>query len=255
MSEETPKPGTAVVSWKEKMQEVKARAAAMEAPKGGFLSFKNGRLAYDDTYIPGDKIEVIIVDFMLENTYFPEKFNPNKAASPVCYAIGRDEEDLQPHEEAESPQGGVDGMCASCEHNEWGSDPEGGRGKACKNTRRIAMISADALKADDPVVAVKKSGIVMCKLPVTSVKNFSRVINQIVKVLGEPHFAVTVELSVVPDDGRLFSVNWKVLGQIQGDPLLQALYEKSLQAEKMLNQAYPKNEEDEAPADKPKRKF
>lgn len=242
--EDAKAPGTAVVTWKEKMAAVTAKAAATEAPKGGFLSFKNGRLSYDDTLIPGDKTQVIIVDFLLENTWFREKYNPNKAASPVCYALGREEADLKPHEESEEPK---HTDCETCPLNEWGSDREGGRGKDCKNTRRIAVIPADVLKADDPVTAIKKASLVQCKLPVTSIKNFSKAINQVVKVLGAPPFTVVMELSVTPDDRTLFQVNWKVMEQITGDPILQALYDKHVSAEKVLFQPYPKNEEDEAP--------
>lgn len=249
-AEPTKEPGTAVVTWKERMQAVVARTAAMETPKNGFLSFKNGRISYDDTPVPGDKLDVIIVDFFLENTYYATKYVQGSTRSPECYAIGRVEEELKPHEECESPQGGDDGGCSDCPHNEWGSDPEGGRGKACKNTRRIAMIPADVLKVGDAeavVAAIKKSQVVMCKLPVTSIKVFSKTVNQIVKVLQAPVFSVTVELSVTPSD-NMFTVNWKILEGITDEAILQALYDKSVAAEKLLLQPYPKNEAPAAPA-------
>jgi hypothetical protein len=246
----TKEPGTAVVTWKERAAMVTAQYAAQEAPKGGFLSFKGGRLSYDDTPIPGDKLNCIIVDFVLENTWYGRKYDPANTSPPKCYALGRDEEILAPHEDSEEPQGGEDGMCATCPRNEWGSDPGGGRGKDCKNTRRIAVIPADVLQADDPVAAIKKASLVQCKLPVTSVKAFSKMINQIVKVLGVPPFGVTVELSVSPSD-NMFSVNWKVTDQVHGDEILQALYENNVAAEKVVMMPYPKME-DEAKSDSKK---
>lgn len=238
------KPGTAVVTWKEKMAKVAAQAAASEATKGGFLSFKGGRLSYDDTYIPGDKLNVIVIDSLLENTWFEGEYNANKPAAPACYALGRVEEELVPHEESSIPQHQT---CVDCPKNEWGSDRRGGRGKDCKNTRRIAVIPADVLTAEDPIAAIKKANVVMCKLPVTSIKAYSKFINGVVKVLGKAPFNVVAELSVTPSDINLFSVNWKVLEEIKGDDILQALYDKHVSIEKLMFQPYPKMDEEEAP--------
>ena len=250
---EDKEPGTAIVSWKEKMNAVVAQSAAMEAPTGGFLSFKGGRMSYDDTPIPGDKMEVIMIDFLLENTWYLEDYNALKPAVPTCYALGRDEATLAPHEECDDPQNtqcGISGQEGCCQYAEWGSDRKGGRGKDCKNTRRIAMIAADVLKADDPIAAIKKAGVVMCKIPVTSIKIFSKTINQITKVLGVPQFAVVIELSVTPHPANQFQINWKIMDQIQDQELLEALYNKYVGNEKVLFAPYPKMEEESAPKNK-----
>lgn len=235
--------GTAVVTWREKMAAVTAQAAAMESPKGGFLSFKGGRMSYDDTPIPGDKMKIVVVDFLLENSWFKDDYNAMVPASPACYALGRDEEELAPHEESLLPQ---NPKCVDCPKNEWGSDRKGGRGKDCKNTRRIAVIPADVLTADDPLSAIKKANVVMCKLPVTSIKVFSKTINQIVKVLGVPPFSVVIELSVTPHPANQFQVNWQVQEQITNQEHLQALYDKHVSIEKIMFTPYPKM--DDAPA-------
>ncbi len=233
----------ALVPWKERMAAVVAQAAGMEAPKGGFLSFKGGRMSYDDTPIPGDKMEIIILDHVLENTWYSEPYNALKPATPDCYALGRDESELAPHAESDDPQ---NDFCSTCPKNEWGSDPNGGRGKACKNTRRIAVIAADVLKADEPAEAIRKASAVMCKLPVTSIKLFSKTINQIVKVLGVAPFAVVVELSVTPHPSNQFQVNWKILHAIENSDMLEALYTKHIGMKDQMFQPYPKLE-DEAP--------
>lgn len=238
------KPGTAIVSWKEKMLAVQQKAAATEAPKGGFLSFKGGRMSYDDTPIPGDKINVIIVAFVLENAWFKNPYNPLKTESPVCYAMGAEEEGMVPHEDSEEPQ---HTDCATCPKNEWGSAGGGSRGKACKNSRRIFVIPADSVK--DGVEGIKKANLVGCKLPVTSLKAFSKHINNIVKVLNTVPFGVVCELSVTPSNENIFSVNWKIMDQITDEALLQALYAKHEAAEKLCYQPYPPNEQPaQAPA-------
>lgn len=239
---EVAKTGTAVVTWKDRMEMVRAQAAASEAPKGGFLSFKGGHIAYNEEYIPGDKLGVVVIDFVLENSVFKEKYNPNKPASPMCYAFGRDETDMVPHEDCEEPQHDA---CDTCPRNEWGSDPEGGRGKACKNSRRIAVLPYDTVMKGPE--AIRKAQVVMCKLPVTSIKNFSGFVTKVVKVLEKAPFEVQAELSVTPSATNLFSVNWKAMGVIEDQEILEALYSKRESIEKLLYQPYPKFE-DEQPA-------
>lgn len=245
-----PPPGTAVVNWKERMAAVTAQAAQSEAPKGGFLSFKGGNMSYDEQPIPGNKLDVIVVDFILENGMFREKYNPMKTASPMCYAMGREEEDLRPHEDAEEPQ---HTDCATCPNNEWGSDPEGGRGKACKNSRRIAIITADCLTKG--IDAIRKSNVVMCKIPVTSIKNFSRFVNQCTGVMGTPPFGIVAELSTAPHPANLFEVKWKVIEKIENQEHLEALYNRRASIERQMFQPYPANEEQAAPAPRGKPKY
>ena len=232
-------PGTAIVSWKEQMGKIAAQAASSEAPKGGFLSFKGGNMSYDDQPIPGNKMEVIVIDFLLENGIFREKYNPNKPSSPMCYAFGRDEEELAPHPDAEEPQ---HTNCKDCPNNEWGSDPDGGRGKACKNTRRIAIIPADALTKG--LEGVRRANVVMCKIPVTSIKLFSTYVNQCTSVMGSPPFGIVGELSTKPHPQNLFSVNWKPLEKVENPEMLEALYNKYVSIQKQMFQPYPSNEEE-----------
>lgn len=246
-SEPANEPGTAVVTWRDKMAAVQAQSAAMEAPKGGFLSFKGGRMSYNDEYIPGDKINVIIVDFLLENAWFKDDYNALKPQTPACYAFGREEEDLAPHEEATEPIGGESGGCVDCPMNEWGSSRNGGRGKDCKNSRRIAVIPSDVLTQPDPIAAIKKVQVVQCKLPVTSLKNFSSHINKIAKVMGKAPIQVVCELSVTPHPSNQFEVVWKILDEVPtSDEIMTALMAKHDQTQKLLWAPYPKLDEEPA---------
>jgi hypothetical protein len=249
---EAEKPKYNVQTWKEKMNAVVQQAAASEAPKGGFLSFKGGNMTYDDNLIPGNTLDVVVIDFLLENAIFREKYNPAKTASPMCYALGRLEETLVPVEDCEDPQApacGISGQEGCCPHNEWGSDPEGGRGKACKNSRRIAIMAADVLPKGPE--EIKKANVIMCKLPVTSIKNFSQFVNQCTKVLETAPFGVKVRMSVKPHPTSLFQVHWTILDKIVGDDVMEALYNKHVSIQKQMFQPYPANDEAEpAPAAK-----
>jgi hypothetical protein len=98
---ETPKsptPGTAVaapkatavampVNWRDRMKQVAVKTAETEKPTGGFISFKSGRLNIGDTVMPGDKIDCVIVDYLLHNKYYDTPYNANKQTPPACYAF------------------------------------------------------------------------------------------------------------------------------------------------------------------------
>ena len=87
----------------------------------------------------------------------------------------------------------------------------------------------------------------MCKLPVTSIKIFSKFVNQVAQVLKTPTFGVVVELSVTPNPATIFQVNWKVLDQVSDETVLQALLEKHEASQKLLFQPYPKMDDEPAP--------
>src|SRR5690606_4328302 len=90
--------------------------------------------------IPAASIRGVIVDFLTENKYYDRPYNKNSPTPPACFAIGANLDSMAPHEKSPVPQSDV---CKGCPQNEWGSDPQGGRGKACKNARLIAIKPID----------------------------------------------------------------------------------------------------------------
>lgn len=208
---------TAVVSWKDKIAALTKATAQAERPKASFLSFQGGRMKLGDTEIPSNRIRGVILDFVFLNTMYVGVFNPKKPANPVCYASGRVEGNLVPSENAKEPQ---NEDCASCPMNEWESDPAGGRGKACKNTRRIAFIPEDCLKSEEDI---NNAQIAYFNVPLTSVKNFSTFANQCATVLQLPPALVLCEVEVVPDAQTQFKVTFKPLDVVKEEPLQAAL--------------------------------
>lgn len=248
---EVKKPGTevanpaqtavgAAIDWRARMKQVAVKTAEAEKPQGGYISFKSGRLNIGDTTAPGDKIECIVVDYLFHNKWYDTEYDSKKVSSPACYAFARDDESsLMPFEEADDPQGGPDGFCVGCEKNEWGSNPKGGRGKACQNTRRLFLLPADVV--NDPAKA-SRAEFIQCDLPVTSVKNFSRFVNDLAPA-GVAPFQVIVELSVKPHDDTLFQVYFKPVEQIKDEAVLEALANRNYRAEQTAPPKYPTKEE------------
>jgi hypothetical protein len=208
-----------------------------EKPQGGFISFKGGRMTYADEILPGDKIECVIVDYRRSNEFYDKPYDPKNPRSPVCYAIHRPGEEMIPHPDSEDIQNAT---CDGCPRDEWGSDLQGGRGKACKNSRRVHVIAASEL--DKGPEGIAKAQVVTLIPPATSIDNFQKLMMQINDVLGTAMFGVVVEISVKPHDRFLYQVHFKILRKIEDGDLLQALvakYEKTSARE--IN--YPKNED------------
>jgi hypothetical protein len=232
--------GTAMVDWQAQLAEMAVATAEAEKPSGNWVSFKSGVLSVGGNPIKGNKMKVIVVHSAFENQIYRDKYDSNNPGqTPYCYAIAELEEDLKPHPDAAAP---VSPTCAECPNNVWGSDPEGGRGKACKNVRRIAMISVADMED------INKAPVAMAKLPVTSVKNWSTYANQIANVLKLPPLAVITELSVEPDAKTMFQVNFQLVDKVTDGAQIQALLTKRKDTTPLIFAGYDKPVE---PAAKP----
>jgi hypothetical protein len=224
------------VNWRDRMKAVAVKAAEAEKPTGSYISFKAGRLNIGDQVMPGDKIECIVVDSLFHNKWFSTDYDSKKVTPPACYAFAREEDDLVPAETADDPQGsnGEDGaFCAGCPKNEWGSSPKGGRGKACTNSRRLWLIPAGVI--NDPA-KIGRTDFLNCDLPATSVRNYSKFVNDAASA-GLPPFAFVVEMSVKPHDDYLFQVHFKAMEQIKNEAALEQL---ALRQWKLENEPHPK---------------
>lgn len=183
---------------------------------GHFMSTRGGRLSLNGATIPGDKINIVIIDYLLENHYYEGDFDASAITSPVCFAFGRNDDEMVPHELSSKPQCAT---CAACPMNVFGTASKG-KGKACKNIRRIGFIPADGL--DNPATAE----MAFLKLPVTSCKNFSTYVQQLASGLKRPPFGVVTEMSIVPDPKSQFILKFKLVDKIESVDVLKELLER-----------------------------
>lgn len=244
--------GGAVTNWEDEMAREAAVAAKMEQNSGGgqFFSVKSGRLSFADAPIPNDQMAVIILDSMMENVFYEADYDPDSPASPVCFAFGRAEEEMVPHDvvfengTAQSPQ------CKTCQWNEWGSADKG-RGKACKNGRRLAMIGAGSLDKDgvftlDEDPESFSSGVVgYLRVPVTSVKGYATYVNQVANVLKRPPYGVITKVRVVPDSKTQLRVIFEVLCRVPDD-LMQIVMTRAKEAKATIGFPYRVGGQEEA---------
>jgi hypothetical protein len=229
-----------VINWQERISKMARASAAAEVITGKFLSCRGGILTYNGTPVAGNALECVIVASTHEHQYYPNPFNPAKVESPLCYAFGKLADDgeippMVPHPESTKVQAK---SCDSCPMMAWGSDPLGGRGKACKEVRRLALIPMSALKDPEKILGSEEAYL---KVPVMSVQNWSNYVHLVAAHETEV-FAVVTKLSVVPDARTQFRVNFEMVGKITDNNLLGHLYAKHEKAHRAIDFPYPKSE-------------
>jgi len=239
---------TAVVKWDEALAaRAKIAQKSVEAIGGGgdWVSFKGGVITFKDQNI-GNKLEVIIPSFVLENVCYEGKYDANNPASPLCYAFGTDEELMAPHEACVTAGTAQASSCHECPNNEWESG-DGGRGKACKNQIRLAVLPADCL--DNGAAGIAEAKEAFAKVPVTSIKAWGSYVNTLGAV-GKHPLAVVTEISVAPDATTQFKVSFKAAENIEDGELIGALIDRADALDTSISFAYPKFE---AAPERPKR--
>lgn len=249
-----PAAGKAVARWDEKLAEDAQAAAAAEASAGGgqFFSARGGILAFNGAPVPDNTMAVVIVDGVFENVYYEGKFDPDTPTPPTCFAFARDEKSLAPHDVVVKAGQAQNATCKGCPHNEWAT-ADTGRGKACRNTRRLAMIPAGELDRSGRFTAwpsaddFEKATLGMMKLPVTSVKGYATFVQQVANGLKRPPYAIFTKVRVVPDAKTQFRVLFEPIEKVP-DRYMDAIMQRRDEAAGVIDQPYPMEYEDRAPA-------
>lgn len=96
---------------------------------------------------PRGSIEVVIIkgNRALSKVYYKDGYKEGSADKPTCYS----NDNVAPALDAASPQSA---KCETCKHNMWGSriGDNGMKGKACSDSRRLAIAAPDML--NDPML-------------------------------------------------------------------------------------------------------
>lgn len=250
--------GQEIVNYDEAWAKAAQHAVELEPVKGGtFLSTRGGILSFDEEEQPGNQVCVIVLDMIKENTLYAEKFDPDNPASPICYAFGRGMEEMAPHHTMQSdltyfqPQAD---SCDVCPHNEWGSADKG-RGKACQNRRRLALIPAgyympkrgskdlDLELFSDPK-HFQTADIAYIKLSVTSVENWARYVSQLASSVRRPPHGVITRLYLEPHPKYQHVVRFEMIEEVPNE-LAQIVMQRHEEATKVVIQGYSPPQEEE----------
>jgi hypothetical protein len=236
----------ALVKWDEKLAAAAKASAAKEVlGTGSRLSIKAGQLSLNGVRLPNDQGEFIIVDSCFEKAYYEGSYNDKDPQPPVCFAFGDDEENLKPHEKSQKPQHET---CKGCPHNEWESASVG-RGKACKDNRLVALLSA----TEDTLESAK---LVKLTVPPTSLKSWKGYVHSIADTLARPVWAVITKVKAAMIK-TYPAVEFSLVDKIDDGEVLEVIEQRNEEARKMLTTPYsPKTAEtDEKPKKLKARKF
>lgn len=267
-SEPLPK-GKSLTNWRDEMAGAATRAAETEQATGGgkFFTMRAGVLKYDDVALPGSTIAAVILHGVYENLYYADKFDAENKTPPTCFAFwdptksdsDKPDDEMGPHEDVDKEdcfERQAD-LCSECPMNEWGS-AERGKGKACGNRRRLAIIPAGIMKSlgknkgldlemFDDEDQFKKADMGFMKLPVTSVKAYSAYVREVSEQLGRPLWGVFTQITVVPDDKNQVAVEFELIDEIP-DELMEVVFKRHQEAQDLTAFPYRPPSEDDEPA-------
>lgn len=232
------KAGTALINVEQELlaQANVARATEESVQTGQFFGTRAGVLSFNGAPIKDNKMQVIVIDHILANMYYPEKFDSKNPTPPVCYAFGRNDKQLAPHEKSSNKQ---HEQCSGCPQNEWGT-ADTGKGKACKNSRRLACMSASVL---EKAGAIEDAQVAYLGVPVTSVKGWAGYVRQVADTFGVPPLGVITEVSLVPDTKDQFKMVFRCVERITDKKVLGLLLAKSRLVGKDIAFPFPEMEE------------
>jgi hypothetical protein len=126
---------------------------------------------------PASSIEVVILraNPNLSKVYYSTGYTEGSDAKPDCYS----NDGKTPATDAEEPQAK---SCATCPHNQWGSriTENDKKGKACSDSRRVAVATPDHL--NEPMLV---------RVPAASLKPLAQ-FGDMLKKRGVPNYSVVV---------------------------------------------------------------
>lgn len=115
----------------------------------------------------------IILDWRYTNAYYKSAWRPGVQETPLCWAVSSDANTIAPSELSAKPQ---HTSCEGCPRNEWGSG-NNGRGKACGNRIRIALVPPDATTT---------TAVNILTISPTALKHFNKLVAGLINAGRDP---------------------------------------------------------------------
>ena len=203
-------------------------SATEPVPGGSFIKTRGGVIKVGDEEVLDNKLQIVVVHHVKEHQYYEGDFDEDNPSSPVCFAFADAEGTMFAHPLSTKPQNPMeyeDGItrspCDSCPQARWGSG--NGRGKACREVRRLATIAAAGL--DETNVATAE--VLYLKVPTMSLKGWGTYVKALAE-LKRPPFSMVTELGAVPDSKSNFRITFKPVSGVPDEIIepLAALHER-----------------------------
>jgi len=151
---------------------------------------RNGKLKLP-TEVQVESVDVVLLDFVYRNQYYPNPYQEGVYNDPVCQAIGEGSNDeLVPMKTSSDIQHPT---CAGCPKNQYGSHPSGSKGKACQNQMLIAVTTPEVVEDSD-----ERPEIWLMKVQPTALRALGSYMLNMTNLYGHPIKVVT-SLSLDPN--------------------------------------------------------
>jgi len=130
---------TDVVSIEEQLRrEREAMAERVGGGESAKIKLTDKVFTMPDGGVNEGPMEAVVVDFVSKNAFYDGQYDPRNPRPPICFAIGTVLADMAPSPNSPEPQAE---QCSTCPNNQFGS---AGDGKACKNSRVLAVLPPEA---------------------------------------------------------------------------------------------------------------
>lgn len=197
------------VNYEEQLAKEAAEIAKrIAAPTGDRIRFNANRAFITPDGMEGETLEVVIVDFVSSNLFYDGPFDRDNPQPPGCFAIGPEPSLLVPSPNSPNKQSET---CTACPNNQFGSALTG-KGKACKNTRLLALMPASALGSDD------EAPIWIMSVPPTSLKAYDSYVHSLAAKHRTVPIGVVTEISLDPAN-TFASPRFRVVRPLQAKEL------------------------------------
>ena len=151
--------------------ELEAQKSRVAPPTDGKISTRGKVFTLPDGRTSNGPLKLIILDWRIVHAYYTGIYDPAKRASPDCWALSTDLDCAPDPTKVKTIKCE---SCAKCPFNEYGSGATG-KGKACKESRRLAVIPTDATEDTIPLVLeVSPTGIKSFEAMVTRLNSIGK---------------------------------------------------------------------------------
>lgn len=158
----------------------------VEPPSSNKISTKGKVFTMPDGTTHPGPMRAIVLDYRTVHQYYKGIYNPQDPKPPICFAVSKLADGIKPSDNCEEKQAE---QCSKCTFNEWGSAATG-RGKACKNSMRLAIVPENP-DADTEVMTLNVSP--------TGLKSFNAMVNKLTTAGLMPAQIIT-EISFNPNE-------------------------------------------------------
>jgi hypothetical protein len=242
---------TALANYDEDLARLALMGAKTAAARAGTtaktIGTQGAHFTIDGKVLKETTLDVVVEDFILLNALYKPgtKFDPKNPASPICYAMEREEDEMVAHPDSLFPQGGTKyepkggtpgRSCIGCWANEWESSDGPGKGKACKNTTRLGLITADSIKSAETIEA---ADVRFITVPVTSGRAWAAHEENVRETFSLPVLGVVTQMEISPAEGGGHRLDFEVLQEVDKN-VIGPLIEKHKEVAKVIDYPFMK---------------